>query len=337
MPASNVRYIGIKTFEKPLIQIDLDLSNHCNYACSYCGPAFNGATSKWQDYGKIIKLVESVQEEYPNSNIFLQLKGGEPTQWPDLNKFLDIISTYENIEIGIITNLSRTKRFWKELNFTKVSRIIASFHAKQADSDQFIENAKVLWDNQKTTRFSLLLLMDKPYFKKIIELVNKIKKLDKPYNNMANNCTTTKILLPDDTVTQYNNEEEKVIKDLKGYFHDELITHGIAIWKTVTASTNNHNVPWEFVLQSAQNDYRGWTCFAGMRKLMIDSNGDIYGAQCKINKLGNLNTTWKLNKEPVICNIRYCACLSDIQIPKTLNSTTTLPELEVLYSTGDVI
>ena len=69
-------------------------------------------------------------------------------------------------------------------------------------------------------------------------------------------------------------------------------------------------------MQAAQIDYRGWKCYAGIRKLMINSSGDIYGAQCKIMKLGNLNSTWEFNAEPVTCSIRYCCCLSDIQIPK---------------------
>ena len=313
----DLTYIGITTFEKPLIQIDIDLSNHCNYACTYCGPAFNGATSKWQDYKKIIFLIDEVQKEYPDVNIFLQLKGGEPTQWPNLHKFLDAVSTYENIEIGIITNLSRTKRFWEDLNFTKVSRILASFHAAQADSNQFIENAKVLYDNRETTSFSLLLLMDKPYFKKITELVEKTKNLDSPYNNLFQFYSSIRILLADDSVTQYNEEEEEIIKKVRGEGYRET-QFGIYTWETFSniSTANKRDGQYEYELQSAQIDYRGWKCYAGIRKLMIDNNGDIYAAQCKIMKLGNINTGWQFNKDPVTCTIRNCACLSDIQIPK---------------------
>jgi organic radical activating enzyme len=343
MLKDDLRYIGIKTFEKPLMQIDIDLSNHCNYACTYCGPAFNGATSKWQDYKKIIFLIESVQKTYPDVNIFLQLKGGEPTQWPSLHKFLDAVSTYENIAIGIITNLSRTKRFWEDLNFTKVSRILASFHAAQADSDQFIENAKVLYNNQATTTFSLMLLMDKPYFKKIIELVEKTKKLDSPYNTLADFYSPLRILLADDSVTQYNEEEELTIKKVKGSYKGAIPT-GIYMWETFSNigrsgyRGSTHYYQHEQKLQSMQVDYRGWKCYAGMRKLSVFSSGDIYAAQCKIKKLGNINTRWKFNKRPVNCTIRYCTCLSDIQIPKykpnaikELFISSKLSKLETTY------
>jgi len=344
MLTNKLKYIGMETFEKPVMQIDIDLSNHCNYSCSYCGPYFNGATSSWQNYKKIISLVESVQEKYPNVNIFLQLKGGEPTQWPSLHKFLDVISDYENIEIGIITNLSRTKRFWKELNFTKVSRILASFHAAQADSNQFIENAKVLWDNRETTNFSLLLLMDKPYFKKIIELGNETKKLEPPYNNLVRFFSPIKILLANDTVTQYNNEEEKIIRNMHG---DHLGDRpdGMYIMNTFTNISKNElnaanlgRTSYDQLLQSKQVDYRGWKCYAGIRKLVINSQGDIYMAQCKIGKLGNINTTWKFNEEPVTCTIRYCACLSDIQIPKHRpDAIKNLSEIEKFISADDII
>ena len=352
MLTSELKYIGIQTFEKPVMQIDIDLSNHCNYSCSYCGPYFNGGTSSWQNYKKIISLVEAVQEKYPNVNIFLQLKGGEPTQWPDLNNFLDTISTYKNIEIGIITNLSRTKRFWKDLNFTKVSRVLGSFHAAQADSNQFIENAKVLWDNGKTTNFSLLLLMDKPYFRKIIKLVNETKKLEPPCNELVRFFSPLKILLSDDSVTQYNNEEEEIIRNMQGDQIGEK-PDSIYTWNTFSNINKAHDDPrvYEQILQSEQVDYRGWICYAGIRKLMINSDGDIYVAQCKINKLGNINTTWKFNDEPVTCTIRNCACLSDIQIPKhkpdatlrrSLAGWTQLPkaikvsDLELFYSLGDI-
>tara|TARA_B100000809_G_scaffold65527_1_gene62150 strand:+ start:574 stop:1578 length:1005 start_codon:yes stop_codon:yes gene_type:complete len=321
----DLNYIGISTFEKPLMQIDIDLSNHCNYACTYCGPTFNGATSKWQDYKKIIFLIECVQKTYPDVNIFLQLKGGEPTQWPDLRKFLDAVSTYENIAIGIITNLSRTKRFWEDLNFTKVSRILASFHAAQADSDQFIENAKVLYNNQATTTFSLMLLMDKPYFKKIIELVEKTKNLEPPYNTLAEHYSPLRILLTDDSVTQYNEEEELTIKKVKGIPYSDT-PPGIYAWDSFSNVSKGSG--YEFELQAAQNDYRGWKCYAGIRKLMIDFKGDIYVAQCKIMKLGNINTGWRFNKEPVTCTVRYCCCASDIQIPK--HKPDAVKELSVL-------
>lgn len=313
----SIKYIGIETNFKRLIQIDLDLSNHCNYACTYCGPQFNGATSNWCDYKKLILFLEAVIAQYPDVNIFLQLKGGEPTQWPSLKIFLKTITKYDNIYVGIITNLSRTKRFWKDLNLTRVNRVLASFHANQANTKQFIENAKVLYDNKDTINFALLLLMDKGYFNKIIALKKQTEQLPAPYNKLKGYFSPIRILLKDDTVTQYNGYEEKVIKELQL----DQARHSIRSPESMKSFSNmqlttNQIVGHEHELQKDQLDYRGWKCFAGIRKFMINAYGDIYGAQCKVMKLGNINTTWKFNANPITCTIRYCACLSDIQIPK---------------------
>ena len=311
-----VKYIGIETNYKRLIQIDLDLSNHCNYACTYCGPQFNGATSNWCDYKKLILFLETVIIQYPDVNIFLQLKGGEPTQWPSLKIFLKTITKYDNIYVGIITNLSRTKRFWKELNLTRVNRVLASFHAKQANIKQFIENAKILYDHRDTINFALLLLMDKPFFNKIITLRKQIEQLPSPYNNLERYFSPIRVLLGDDSITQYNDAEEEIIKELQP--KRPIPLRGVECWSTFSDTHPKTGIPigLEYLLQKDQLDYRGWKCFAGIRKFMIDSNGDIYGAQCKVMKLGNINTTWKFNINQVTCTIRYCACLSDIQIPK---------------------
>ena len=315
----SINYIGIQTNYKPLMQIDIDLSNHCNYACTYCGPRFNGATSNWCDYKKLISFAEAVIIQYPNVNIFLQLKGGEPTQWPSLNIFLETITKYDNIYVGIITNLSRTKRFWKELNFARVTRVLASFHAEQANIKQFIENAKILYDNKDTVNFSLLLLMDKPFFEKIVSLKTLLASEPAPYNKLIYYLSPIKVLLGDDTITQYSKDEEKTIEALRPTQRLVEDKKSIDLWQSFTAEPPRGQHPAAYIergLQNDQLDYRGWKCFAGIRKLMIDRDGDIYGAQCMINKLGNINTTWKFNEEPVDCNIRYCACASDIQIPK---------------------
>ena len=324
---NRIDYIGIRTraSKLPIIQVDIDLSNHCNYDCSYCGPWFNGGTTEWCDYKKLVSFLESVLLQNPETIIFLQLKGGEPTQWPDLNKFLEVISTYDNIYVGIITNLSRTKRFWQEINYSRVTRVMASFHAAQADTTQFLENAKVLWDHSDSIAISLLLLMDKPYFEKISDLKNRLENLEHPYDKLTRVTSPVRVLLPNDTVTQYSNEEEKIINSLQGNFEvPQPKNHASQDWLTTIKDVNEHSLEnsppddenLENKLQEEQLDYRGWKCYAGIRKLMIDSNGDIYGAQCKIMKLGNLNSTWEFNTEPVTCSIRYCCCLSDIQIPK---------------------
>ena len=67
------------------------------------------------------------------------------------------------------------------------------------------------------------------------------------------------------------------------------------------------------------NKYKGWTCNAGIESLMINWDGDVHRATCRVGgSLGNIyEGNFVAPSEPVTCDRNFCTCAADIPLTKT--------------------
>jgi hypothetical protein len=67
-------------------------------------------------------------------------------------------------------------------------------------------------------------------------------------------------------------------------------------------------------LHSEQLDYwKGWKCNAGSDYILIDSELNVYGAQCENDFLGVLFQDFKLLDQPTTCKLERCTnCTDDL-------------------------
>jgi MoaA/NifB/PqqE/SkfB family radical SAM enzyme len=72
------------------------------------------------------------------------------------------------------------------------------------------------------------------------------------------------------------------------------------------------------IIKLHKNQYKGWSCNAGLESLMINWDGDVHRATCRVGgSLGNIyNNTFNMPTEPVICNRNFCTCAADIPLSK---------------------
>jgi MoaA/NifB/PqqE/SkfB family radical SAM enzyme len=72
------------------------------------------------------------------------------------------------------------------------------------------------------------------------------------------------------------------------------------------------------VIKKHLNQYNGWSCNAGLESLMINHDGEVHRATCRVGgSLGNIyNGTFNIPTEPVICTRNYCTCEADIPLTK---------------------
>jgi MoaA/NifB/PqqE/SkfB family radical SAM enzyme len=69
------------------------------------------------------------------------------------------------------------------------------------------------------------------------------------------------------------------------------------------------------------NTFKRWKCMAGIETLMIDNDGSVYRATCKQGGiLGNLETGFKLEEDPVLCMKQWCNCAADLNTTKWLET-----------------
>ena len=124
------------------------LGNTCNYSCSYCPPNLHNGTNPWPTPDTIKNFILKIKETHPNKKLYFEFTGGEVTLY---KHFIDICQycTEQGVKVGLISNGSRTLRYWKE-NKQYFDHVCLSFHPEFGDADHFIEVVKILNNDVRT-------------------------------------------------------------------------------------------------------------------------------------------------------------------------------------------
>ena len=72
------------------------------------------------------------------------------------------------------------------------------------------------------------------------------------------------------------------------------------------------------VIKLHKNNFKDWSCNAGLESLMINWDGDVHRATCRVGgSLGNIYTgTFNIPTSPIICTRDSCTCAADIPLTK---------------------
>ena len=148
------------------------LGNTCNFSCSYCPENLHNGTNPWPTPEIIKNFIQKVKETHPNKKLYFEFTGGEVTLY---KHFLDICQycTEQGVKVGLISNGSRTLRYWKE-NKQYFDHVCLSFHPEFGDSEHFIEVVKEL-NNDVRTHVNIMMSPEK--FDYCYEVADKVKDL----------------------------------------------------------------------------------------------------------------------------------------------------------------
>jgi MoaA/NifB/PqqE/SkfB family radical SAM enzyme len=74
------------------------------------------------------------------------------------------------------------------------------------------------------------------------------------------------------------------------------------------------------IIKLHMNKYKDWTCNAGIESLMINWDGDVHRATCRVGgSLGNIyEGNFVAPSSPVTCDRNFCTCAADIPLTKFL-------------------
>ena len=72
------------------------------------------------------------------------------------------------------------------------------------------------------------------------------------------------------------------------------------------------------IIKLHKNNFKGWSCNAGIESLMINWDGDVQRATCRVGgSLGNIyNGSFAVPTVPIICTRTSCTCAADIPLTK---------------------
>lgn len=67
------------------------------------------------------------------------------------------------------------------------------------------------------------------------------------------------------------------------------------------------------------DNWKGWECKAGVHRIYINENLEVFSGECKNDHLGNLNNKWNLLTVSICKRERCTGCTDDLLVEKQKN------------------
>lgn len=298
---------------KDWLVVNWCLGNTCNYACSYCPTSLHDGSIKWPTLEIIKNFITKLKTQNPTKKIYFEFTGGEVTMYKYFTELCQFCNEL-NIKVGLISNGSRTVRYWEE-NKQYFDHVCLSFHPEFADADHFTEVIKLIHNDVRT---HVNIMMSPEKFDFCYALANKIK-------NIGNISMALQPLIHDfgDKLFDYTEFQNKIFEK-----QHELITKHIKYDKTFDYYRGAMKKEFEdgtSIVSSAHrfigektNNWFGWKCAAGVENLIIDMDGTIHRGWCKVGgPVGHISDdTLLLPTDYVTCTKTMCHCNFDIMSTK---------------------
>lgn len=303
--------------KKNFLSVEIALGNVCNYSCSYCPSMLHNGSNGWLNFNNLQRFVSNLRLQNPEKEILIKMLGGEPTLYPHIKKFIEILKQ-NNIKTQVLSNGARTIRWWESVS-NSFDKISLSFHPETSTVEHFQNVIKVF--DGKIVIF-VWVMMPPELFDKSLNAIEILRSYD--FKNVS---VKPKFIFPDfgPDLADYTKEQLDIFYDLmlsnndnihEKYYKDDPFNHGQMISKFSDGSTE---LTWanEMILNRT-NDFLGWSCYAGVDNMIIDSAGEIFGGWCHVNRIGNINDDEIIfPTKSVICTKQHCDCVVDFNIRKS--------------------
>jgi len=279
------------------IKVEWNLGKRCNYDCSYCPSSIHDSTSPHTD----IEILKATVDKLVTLGkpIRLSFTGGEPCVHP---KFAELITycNYKGISwISVTTNGTLPYEFYASLN---VDQFVFSLHleynwqrvyntmSKVADRTNLRLVAQIMCHHDHMT--SAMTIFARCLTDHIPATLRRIRWTEGDHD------------LFDDM--RYHPDDLNWIKK-----QESTVQGNCVIDDTQIIHAND-------VIKLHLNKFKDWTCNAGIESLMINWDGDVHRATCRVGgSLGNIyNGTFLQPVEAITCDRNFCTCAADIPLTK---------------------
>lgn len=283
--------------------ITWECTTECNYSCSYCWPACHDGKHRWPDINKTNKLISYIEKFRKDRPVVLNIIGGEPTLWPNLENFCFTVGKYSLITF--ISNGSRTAKWWKKFK-APINLLMFSFHPETANIENFIEMLKTVHDRY---RIGVFILYHPKFKKKCLEIYNRLVLGD---FNIS--CRMKRIVSHADYNIEYTAEDKKIL--LYEYNNCKIsLKH-----PKMDFFVDNKKVNPVEIISADENSFKDWSCQLGSNYRYIKADGTIYGSACGVgSSVGNVYENNELQEpDKVICTLPFCTCRIDLILNKKI-------------------
>jgi len=282
-------------------KIEWNLGKRCNLDCEYCPTEIHDSTSHHTDIKILKSTVDKITAFERPSRI--SLTGGEPCVHPNIEELLQYIK--KNISwINVTTNGTRPAHWYVE---QPVSHYVFSLHFDNKiweNTYNNIINFAVLNETFDNIPFHVHLMAHHLHMDKLKQTIAAFKKANIKYTIRRIRWTTKHDWFDD---MRYNADDlQYIVNETSTVFPNCIVD-------------NEHEHHANDIIKNKLNKFTNWSCSAGIESLMINWDGEVYRATCRVGgSLGNIyNNTFIIPKENIICLREWCTCAADIPLTKS--------------------
>lgn len=301
--------------------IEWKIHNVCNYNCSFCGSIHKDGSQRWFSLEKYKEYVDKLVLATNGEPFWIQITGGEPTLYPKLIELLRYMRE-KNAMISLVSNGSRTLRYWEELRDANVlDHLFITYHSEQTENYQHTSNVVNLFHD---TPVDTIILITHVYN----SIVRAFEAQEYFLNNTGTTITLKAMVIGGYDIYQLYTEEEKYKLLKENYISGKLsktkvhskLPKEMKIDHSLKISYSNFKqeiVDPQILLKEQRNRFEGYNCEIGMNNFRIDHDV-IYRGVCEVGGSKNLNDeTIDFFENSVICTSKECYCGTDMIAKKT--------------------
>jgi MoaA/NifB/PqqE/SkfB family radical SAM enzyme len=279
------------------VKVEWNLGKRCNYDCSYCPSSIHDNTSPHTDIEVLKATVDKLMTL--GKPIRLSFTGGEPCVHPKFKELLQYCKHVGISWISVTTNGTLPYEYYAVLD---VDQLVVSIHLEYDWKRVFNTVESVV--NLTKIQVIVQIMAHHNYMDAVLQLRAKCLLAEIPNTVRRIRWTQGDHDLFDDM--RYHPDDLKWIKE-----QDATVQGNCVIDDTQIIHAND-------IIKLHFNKYKDWTCNAGLESLMINWDGDVHRATCRVG--GSLGNIYKNNfvapSDPVICTRDWCTCSADIPLTK---------------------
>ena len=284
------------------IKIEWNLGKRCNYDCSYCPSSIHDNTSPHTDIAILKATVDKLMTL--GKPIRLSFTGGEPCVHP---KFAELVKYCKHIGISwisVTTNGTLPYEFYSNL---PVDQYVFSIHLEYDWKRVF--NTVESMNLSSHTKVIAQIMAHHDYMDAVVQLRAKCLLAHIPNTVRRIRWTEGDHDLFDDM--RYNTNDLDFIKEC-----ESTVEANTVVWLNKEHAQLLYHA--NDMIKNHQNKFKSWTCNAGIESLMINWDGDVHRATCRVGgSLGNIyEGNFVAPSEPIICDRNFCTCAADIPLTK---------------------
>jgi MoaA/NifB/PqqE/SkfB family radical SAM enzyme len=285
------------------IKVEWNLGKRCNYDCSYCPAVIHDNSSPHTDI-EILKLTVDKLISL-GKPIRLSFTGGEPTVHP---KFEELVNYCKHVGIGwvsVTTNGTRKPEWY--IN-QRADYWVFSLHFEY-DWQRVSNTISAVSSAKQKQNMMVNIMAHHDKMNEVRDVVGYFDSVKVPYAIRRIRWTEGDHDLFDDM--RYNLDDLQWIKEKSSTVSANTV---------VTYHDREELYHANDIIKLNKNTFKGWSCNAGIESLMINWDGEVHRATCRVgNSLGNIyEGSFVVPDQPVVCDRNFCTCVADIPLTKTI-------------------